>query len=66
MPDRHQCRAYRALGSPIRGGEAFNTGCIPFDKHFQTAVNPALRAACAAVRQRVLPMWHLEVESRWC
>jgi ribonucleoside-diphosphate reductase alpha chain len=25
----------RALGSPIRGGEAFHTGCIPF-YHFQT------------------------------
>ncbi|MCV2531068.1 MAG: ATP cone domain-containing protein, partial [Candidatus Lightella neohaematopini] len=23
----------RALGSPIRGGEAFHTGCIPFYKH---------------------------------
>jgi ribonucleoside-diphosphate reductase alpha chain len=28
----------RALGSPIRQGEAFHTGCIPFYKHFQTAV----------------------------
>ncbi|XNM51918.1 hypothetical protein ACLK2D_11695 [Escherichia coli] len=28
----------RALGSPIRGGKAFHTGCIPFYKHFQTAV----------------------------
>ncbi len=28
----------RALGSNIRGGEAFHTGCIPFYKHFQTAV----------------------------
>lgn len=28
----------RALGSPIRGGEAFHTGMIPFIKHFQTAV----------------------------
>ena len=26
------------LGSPIRGGEAFHTGCIPFYKHFQSAV----------------------------
>ena len=30
--------AIRALGSPIRNGEAFHTGCIPFFKHFQTAV----------------------------
>ncbi|XNM54536.1 hypothetical protein ACLK1Z_13065 [Escherichia coli] len=42
----------RALGSPIRGGEAFHTGCIPFYKHFQTAVKSCLQAACAAVRQR--------------
>uniref|UniRef100_UPI00356698F9 ribonucleotide reductase N-terminal alpha domain-containing protein n=1 Tax=Pontibacterium sp. TaxID=2036026 RepID=UPI00356698F9 len=28
----------RAIGSPIRNGEAFHTGCIPFYKHFQTAV----------------------------
>ncbi|MDF5129500.1 ribonucleotide reductase N-terminal alpha domain-containing protein, partial [Vibrio parahaemolyticus] len=28
----------RALGSEIRGGEAFHTGCIPFYKYFQTAV----------------------------
>ncbi len=42
----------RALGSPIRGGEAFHTGCIPFYKHFQTAVKSCLRAVCAAVRQR--------------
>ena len=28
----------RAIGSSIRNGEAFHTGCIPFYKHFQTAV----------------------------
>lgn len=28
----------RGEGSPIRGGEAVHTGCIPFYKHFQTAV----------------------------
>ncbi len=28
----------RALGSEIRGGEAFHTGCIPFYKYFQTAI----------------------------
>ena len=30
--------AIRALGSAIRGGEAMHTGCIPFYKHFHTAV----------------------------
>lgn len=28
----------RALGSPIRGGEAEHTGCVPFYKMFQAAV----------------------------
>ncbi len=28
----------RAQGSAIRGGEAYHTGCIPFFKHFQSAV----------------------------
>lgn len=28
----------RAIGSPIRGGDAVHTGVIPFWKHFQTAV----------------------------
>ena len=30
--------AIRALGSPIRGGDAYHTGCIPFYKHFYSAV----------------------------
>jgi ribonucleoside-diphosphate reductase alpha chain len=40
----------RGLGSPIRGGEAFHTGCIPFYKYFQTAVKCCSQGACAAVR----------------
>ncbi|WP_298720574.1 class 1a ribonucleoside-diphosphate reductase subunit alpha [uncultured Oceanisphaera sp.] len=54
----------RALGSPIRGGEAFHTGCIPFYKHFQTAVKccsqGGVRGGAATL---FYPMWHLEVES---
>jgi len=54
----------RALGSPIRGGEAFHTGVIPFYKHFQSAVKSCsqggLRGGAATV---FYPMWHLEVES---
>lgn len=54
----------RALGSPIRGGEAFHTGCIPFYKHFQTAVKSCsqggVRGGAATV---YYPLWHLEVES---
>ena len=56
--------AIRALGSPIRGGEAFHTGCIPFYKHFQTAVKSCsqggVRGGAATV---YYPFWHLEVES---
>ncbi|MFD1008373.1 MULTISPECIES: class 1a ribonucleoside-diphosphate reductase subunit alpha [Oceanisphaera] len=54
----------RALGSPIRDGEAFHTGCIPFYKHFQTAVKccsqGGVRGGAATL---FYPMWHLEVES---
>lgn len=38
----------RALGSPIRNGEAFHTGCIPFYKHFQTAVKSCSQGAFVA------------------
>lgn len=54
----------RALGSSIRNGEAVHTGCIPFYKHFQTAVKSCsqggLRGGAATL---FFPLWHLEVES---
>ncbi|USD66376.1 class 1a ribonucleoside-diphosphate reductase subunit alpha [Vibrio sp. SCSIO 43136] len=54
----------RALGSEIRGGEAFHTGCIPFYKYFQTAVKccsqGGVRGGAATV---FYPMWHGEVQS---
>lgn len=54
----------RALGSPIRGGEAFHTGCIPFYKYFQTAVKccsqGGVRGGAATL---FYPIWHREVES---
>ena len=54
----------RALGSPIRGGEAQHTGCIPFYKLFQTAVKccsqGGVRGGAASL---FYPLWHLEVES---
>ena len=43
----------RALGSPIRGGEAFHTGCIPIYKHFQTAVKSCSQIGRASCRERV-------------
>jgi ribonucleoside-diphosphate reductase alpha chain len=54
----------RALGSPIRGGEAFHTGCVPFYKHFQTAVKSCSQGGVRGGAATLFyPMWHLEVES---
>lgn len=54
----------RALGSPIRGGEAFHTGCIPFYKYFQTAVKSCSQGGVRGGAATVFyPLWHLEVEN---
>jgi ribonucleoside-diphosphate reductase alpha chain len=54
----------RAIGSEIRGGEAFHTGCIPFYKYFQTAVKccsqGGVRGGAATV---FYPIWHGEVQN---
>ncbi|MDF7807527.1 ribonucleoside-diphosphate reductase subunit alpha [Pontiellaceae bacterium B12219] len=53
----------RALGSPIRNGEAFHTGCIPFYKHFQTAVKSCSQGGVRGGAATLFyPLWHLEVE----
>lgn len=53
----------RAIGSPIRTGDATHTGVIPFFKHFQTAVKSCsqggVRGGAATL---YYPIWHLEVE----
>ena len=53
----------RALGSPIRNGDASHTGVIPFYKHFQSAVKSCsqggVRGGAATL---YYPIWHLEVE----
>ena len=52
----------RALGSSIRGGEAFHTGCIPFYKYFQTAVKSCSQGGVRGGAATVFyPIWHLEV-----
>lgn len=54
----------RALGSPIRNGEAFHTGCIPFYKHFQTAVKSCSQGGVRGGAATLFyPIWHLEVEN---
>ena len=53
----------RALGSPIRGGEATHTGCIPFFKHFHTAVKSCSQGGVRGGAATLFyPLWHLEVE----
>ena len=53
----------RALGSPIRNGDASHTGIIPFLRYFQSAVKSCsqggVRGGAATV---YYPIWHLEVE----
>lgn len=54
----------RALGSAIRGGEAFHTGCLPFFKYFQTAVKSCSQGGVRGGAATLFyPIWHLEVES---
>ncbi len=54
----------RAINSPIRGGEASHTGCIPFYKHFHTAVKSCSQGGVRGGAATLFyPLWHLEVES---
>lgn len=53
----------RAIGSPIRSGDATHTGVIPFYKLFQAAVKSCsqggVRGGAATL---YYPIWHLEIE----
>ncbi|MCW5197302.1 class 1a ribonucleoside-diphosphate reductase subunit alpha [Buchnera aphidicola] len=54
----------RAIGSSIRNGETFHTGCIPFFKHFQTAVKSCSQGGIRGGSATLFyPIWHLEVQS---
>ena len=53
----------RALGSPIRNGDAYHTGVIPFFKHFQTATRSCSQGGVRnGAATLYYPVWHLEVE----
>ena len=53
----------RALGSPIRNGDAYHTGVIPFYKHFQTAVRSCSQGGVRnGAATLYYPIWHLEAE----
>jgi len=53
----------RAIGSPIRKGDAYHTGIIPFYKMFQAATKSCsqggVRGGAATI---YYPIWHLEAE----
>ena len=54
----------RAIGSPIRNGEAVHTGCIPFFKYFQSAVKSCSQGGIRSGSATLFyPIWHLEVEN---
>ena len=53
----------RSINSPVRNGDAYHTGVIPFYKYFQTAVKSCsqggVRGGAATL---YYPIWHMEVE----
>lgn len=53
----------RALGSPIRNGDAYHTGVIPFYKMFQAATRSCSQGGVRnGAATLYYPVWHLEVE----
>jgi len=53
----------RALGSPIRNGDAYHTGVIPFYKLFQAATRSCSQGGVRnGAATLYYPIWHLEVE----
>mgnify|MGYP003643791412 FL=1 len=53
----------RAQGSPIRKGDAFHTGVVPFFKMFQAATRSCSQGGVRnGAATLYYPIWHLEVE----
>jgi ribonucleoside-diphosphate reductase alpha chain len=53
----------RALGSPIRKGDAYHTGVVPFYKMFQAATRSCSQGGVRnGAATLYYPIWHLEVE----
>ena len=53
----------RALGSPIRNGDAYHTGVIPFFKLFQSATRSCSQGGVRnGAATLYYPIWHLEIE----
>ena len=53
----------RAIGSPIRKGDAYHTGVVPFFKHFQSATRSCSQGGVRnGAATLYYPIWHLEAE----
>jgi len=53
----------RAIGSPIRNGDAYHTGVIPFYKMFQAGTRSCSQGGVRnGAATLYYPVWHLEVE----
>jgi ribonucleoside-diphosphate reductase alpha chain len=53
----------RALGSPIRNGDAYHTGVVPFYKMFQAATRSCSQGGVRnGAATLYYPLWHYEVE----
>ena len=53
----------RALGSPIRNGDAYHTGVTPFLKLFQAATRSCSQGGVRnGAATAYYPIWHLEIE----
>ena len=53
----------RALGSPIRSGDAYHTGVVPFYKMFQAATRSCSQGGVRnGAATLYYPIWHLEIE----
>jgi ribonucleoside-diphosphate reductase alpha chain len=55
--------AIRAIGTPIRKGDAYHTGVIPFYKHFQSAIKSCSQGGVRGGAGTIYyPIWHYEAE----
>jgi len=53
----------RALGSPIRNGDAYHTGVVPFFKLFQSATRSCSQGGVRnGAATLYYPIWHLEID----
>jgi ribonucleoside-diphosphate reductase alpha chain len=53
----------RAIGSPIRNGDSYHTGVIPFLKLFQSATRSCSQGGVRSGSATLYyPIWHLEIE----